>query len=120
MQLTNFTLPEWVFLDANCHTGNELENRTVIQHVRSYTIIEIVAMDEFTEIAIKNDVISRDMTYINEFGVAEYHKLLVHFSLASEDFEIKQVLDEAAKWYYDYLTWEDNNIKFFGDDTNGN
>lgn len=110
MQLTNFTLPEWVFLDANCHTGNELENRTVIQHVRSYTIIEIVAMDELIASQFEN-VQSKDMAYINEFGVAEHHKLLVHFSLASEDFQIQEVLTNAANWYYDYLQWEDNNIK---------
>lgn len=110
MQLTNFTLPEWVFLDDNCHTGNELENRTVIQHVRSNTVIEIVAMDELIGFDFGTTQ-TKDMTYINEFGVAEHHKLLVHFSLLDESFMIQEVLINAANWYYDYLTWEDNNIR---------
>ena len=109
MQLTNYTLPEWVFLDANCHTGNELENRTVIQHVRSYTVIEIIAMDDVIDSQFEN-VQTKDMTYINELGVAEHHKLLVHFSLASEDFQIQEILTNAANWYYDYLQWEDKQI----------
>ena len=31
------TLPEWAFLDARSHLGDELKGRTVILHVRSAT-----------------------------------------------------------------------------------
>lgn len=118
MELINYTLPEWVFLDANCHTGNALEYRTVIQHVRSYTIIEIIDMDNVKESNF-NAPITHDMTYINDLGIAEHHKLVPHFTLSDET-QLLEILKQAAQWYYDYLTWEDENIKFFGDDTNGN
>lgn len=53
-QLINFALPEFAFLDGNSHEGNTLEGRTVIQHIRSYTIMEALALDEVGQLALKD------------------------------------------------------------------
>lgn len=107
IQHTNYTLPEFVFLDAQSHEGNLLENRTVIQHIRSYSIIEIIALDEV--LIAQFDTKQEDFTYINSFGIEEKHKAVLHFSLA-EDFELDEVFEKTINWYREYLTWEDQNI----------
>lgn len=113
MELINYTLPEFCFLDANSHEGNALEDRTVIQHIRSYTIMEVVALDEIEDISFTNP--THKFTYRNCFGIIEQHMLIVHFSLLWEigmpvNDELKEVFEKTAKWYCDYLTWEDQNI----------
>ena len=57
MNMVNYKLPECVILDGESHQGNTLKGRTVIQHVRSYTVLEVVAMDYGTLNCSKQDVI---------------------------------------------------------------
>jgi len=44
----DLSLPEWVFLDGNSHLGNMLEGRDVLQHIPSFTILELFMLDEKT------------------------------------------------------------------------
>ena len=107
MKMINYTLPEFVFLDGNTHTGNSLENRTVIQHIRSYSIFEVIALDEVLTSDFKAK--SYEFEYKNNFGIVEKHLLLLHFSLAENE-ELEEVFAKTAKWYKAYLNWEDQNI----------
>jgi len=107
-KLTNYTLPEWVFLDANAHDGDALEGRTVIQHIRSYTVIEVLALDEIMVSEMKTKPYL--FNYKNKFGITEKHAMFVHFSLAEEN-ELDKVIAKAIDWYCNYLAWEDNNIE---------
>jgi hypothetical protein len=107
-KLTNYTLPEWVFLDANSHSGNPLEDRTVIQHIRSYTIIEVIALDEIVLMEMKTKPFNFE--YTNLIGVIEKHAMFVHFSLA-EFSDLDSIVQRAINWYCDYLRWEDENIQ---------
>lgn len=107
MPAINYTLPEFCFLDANSHEGNQLEHRTVLQHIRSYTILEVIALED---VAISNfTTATYDFEYKNSFGITEKHKFVLHFSLA-EEYQLQEIFQKSAKWYCDYLTWEDNNI----------
>ncbi len=113
MELQNFTLPEFCFLDARSHLGDELEDRTVIQHIRTYTIIEAVALDEIKMFDFTNPTFKFD--YINSFGIIEKHMLIVHFSQVWENplpvsEELISVFQKTADWYCSYLDWEDQNI----------
>lgn len=105
---TNLTLPEWAFLDGTSHLGNTLEGRNVLQHIRSYTMIEVLALQDL-EFKINPEFKTREFVFKNSFGVIEQHLFIVHFSLAA-DFELPGILDKAVKFYTDYLMWEDRNI----------
>lgn len=107
-QQTNLTLPEWAFLEGTSHLGNTLEGRDILQHIRSYTMLEIFPTDVM-EVHLGKDVKVRSFTYTNIAGHEEKHLMAVHFSLA-EYAELDDILDKAVKFYTDYLTWEDGNI----------
>lgn len=109
MQKLNYTLPEFVFLDGNSHLGNTLEHRLVIQHIRSYTILEVIAETEVSKIKLEPEAQRFLFEYKNSLGVIEKHLFVVHFTLGSE-FDLPEVLEKCRQWYCDYLTWEDKNI----------
>jgi hypothetical protein len=104
----NFTLPEWVFLDGNSHLGNLLENRDVLQHIPTYTLMELFLLNENT-IEIDSSVKTKEFTYTNIFGDIENHLIAVHFSLAT-DFELDEILDKAIDFYKHFMDWEDNSL----------
>lgn len=109
MKKTNLTLPEWAFLDCQSHLGNLLDGRDVLQHVRSYTMLEVFASDEM-EVKLKDGVKTKSFIYKNRYGIVENHLLVVHFSLA-EYGELDDILDKAVDFYSKYLDWEDRNIE---------
>ena len=84
MNAYELTLPEFAFVEGSDHEGdnNILKGRTVIQHIRSYTVLEL------TEQLI----------------------LAVHFTFA-EDFQLPEIFEKAASWYMEYCRWEDRNIE---------
>ena len=111
--LINYNLPEFCFLDGNSHQGDSLEERTVLQHIRSYTILEVVALDDMELTHFKSPV--HKFTYTNFAGIKKIHALVLHFSLAWEkDLPINETLieifEKCTVWYCDYLKWEDDNI----------
>lgn len=107
-QIIDFTLPEWVFLDGTSHTGNGLAGRTVIQHIRTHTIIEAVCLDEFD--VTHFDGLQLRFKHMGLNDVEENHLLGLHFSRLEDEDEIMEVLEKARDWYIDYMNWEDINI----------
>lgn len=107
MQHINYALPEIVFLDGFSHEGDSLEGRTVIQHVRTYTIVEAIALDDMAAIDLPGS--KHEFTYTNGSGITERHVLALHFSLA-EEYLLPEIYDKITAWYCAYLRWEDKNI----------
>lgn len=105
MKLANLNLPEFAFLDANCHTGDDLEGRTVINHLRSNSIIEV--FDSNDEVALNPEVKTLHYEMVNSLGLAEHLTFAVHFSFAEE---VEDILNKTAQWYAEYCRWEDANI----------
>ncbi len=105
---SELTLPEWAFLEATSHLGNELKGRTILQHMRSYTMVEIIDTDE-VEVQLKPEVKSRKFVHRNKFGVDENLLIAVHFTLAEFE-DLDEVLDKAIAFYCEYSNWEDGNI----------
>lgn len=103
--MQQLTLPEWAFLDAHSHLGNKLYGRTVILHIRSMTIIEILNKGE---VLLNEDVLKvsfKNTTTKEEMIVA------LHFSTTVESRDLLiDILKKCASWYCDYCDWEDNNI----------
>ncbi len=104
----NLTLPEWAFLETTSHLGNTLEGRTILQHIRSYTVMEIFDTDSET-VQINPEVKQRAFTHENFGLITENLLIVVHFSLA-EYAELDDIIDKAIDFYCKYSDWEDNNI----------
>lgn len=107
MNMVNYNLPEWVILDGESHQGNTLKGRTVIQHIRTCTVLEVVPMDDVAQSNFETQTF--EFWYKNQFGLKEQFLLAVHFTLAAEH-ELPDIFKKAQKWYCDYLDWEDRNI----------
>lgn len=108
-QFLNLALPEFVFLDGNSPKGDTLQNRTVIQHIRSNTMLEVFNEDQFPILSLKEEIVKKEFNYLNQFNIEEKHLIAVHFSFAEED-ELEEVLNKTINWYCEYLAWEDGNI----------
>jgi hypothetical protein len=108
-----FRLPEWAFLDADILGDDTLEDRTVVLHVRSASVIEMFAEDEMIE--LNPEVMSYKFEYKDDFGVTEKHTAVLHFcqtldTKKDQRMIIEQILRPTAEWYCRYLQWEDRNI----------
>lgn len=106
-KFTEYVLPEFVFLDGNSHEGDKLEGRTVMQHVRSVTILEVIDLSELLAHSFTQP--TYEFEYLNVAGLTEKHMFVVHFSLMI-DSPFTEVFEACKKWYCDYLAWEDRNI----------
>lgn len=107
MKKQSFTLPEFAFLDGNSHDGDTLDGRTILQHIRSYTVLEVFAIDDFKRLHL--DCQTFEFDYTNHFGITERHVFGVHFTLADPD-DMPEIFEKSRVWYCDYLKWEDENI----------
>lgn len=106
MKRIDFTLPEITFFDGDSHKGNELEDRTVILHVPTLTILEVICLDEVKDLHLTCETF--DFTYKNKFGIEEKFRFAVHRTFADD---LQKVLKKCAVWYKNYLRWEDKNIR---------
>ena len=103
--MQELTLPEWAFLDAHSHLGDKLEGRTVILHIRSMTVVEILDADR--------SLLNEDTLKVSFANTTTGEKLIaaLYFSSTIESKPMLiDVLKKCAAWYCDYCDWEDNNI----------
>ena len=110
MKVIDITLPDFAFLDsANNPT---LDQRNVILHVRSASVVEIF---ERENCLIKDGVLGKKFTYTNILGGKEEMIAVLHYS-ATLDAELeaekikKEVVLPTIQWYCDYCHWEDRNV----------
>jgi hypothetical protein len=104
----NLTLPEWVFLDGNSHLGDMLENRILLQHIQSYTIMELLLLDA-NSVVIDPEMKTKEFMHKNIFGVDERHLIIVHFSLAAA-IELDWIMVRAIEFYKHFMDWEDTSL----------
>ena len=104
----DLSLPEWVFLNGNSHLGNTLEGRDLLQHIQTYTILELFLLEEETEVE-NPPVRIKKFTYTNVFGETEKHLIALHFSLA-DDNELDAIMDKGIEFYKLYMDWEDQSL----------
>ena len=108
----DLTLPEWVFWDAHSHQGDLLCDRTIIEHVRSASVIEIFDRD-FDDIHLNPDVLK--FKFINEGQRKERLLAVLHHSCTLDPVADREMLlaimKKCAIWYCDYCDWEDKNME---------
>lgn len=104
----NLSLPEWVFWDAHSHKGNQLGDRTIIEHVRSASVFEIFDRD-FDLIGLNPDVLT--FKFKNEGLRTERLLIALHHSctldLMGDRAMLIDIMKRCAVWYCDYCDWED-------------
>jgi hypothetical protein len=108
-QKTNLTLPEWTFLDASSHLGNELEGRDVLLHVRTHTMLEFFSQNDL-QIHLDPKVKQKQFYYKNKFGVIENYKVAIHYSL-TEFSDLDQVIESAIEFFKQWMDWMDKSIE---------
>lgn len=113
MNATELKLPTIAFIDGTSHLGDTLYGRTVLLHVRSASVIEIVDH----EAIIKEDVPFLPFTYTNDAGAIERYIAVAHYINASTDYfailgtDIDSILKDCAVFYKEYCAWEDRNLR---------
>ena len=117
MKIKEYNLPEWAFLDAHSHLGDELEKRTVLLHIRSASIIELLDEEQVNGIHFNAGFLFYDFEYKSPLlgGIVEKLKLILHYSATlnvNQDAEyiVEKILKPCAEFYCSYATWEDRNI----------
>ena len=103
--MNELALPEWAFLDAHSHLGDKLEGRTVILHIRSMTVVEILDSDR--------SLLNEDTLKVSFANTTTGERLIaaLHLSTTVESRDLLiDILKSCATWYCDYCDWEDNNI----------
>ena len=108
MKFIELNLPEFAFLDGNCHDGNTLHGRNVILHVRSASVFEIIESDN---VHLKSDVQHQYFEYTNIYGVKEHFIAALHYSTTVDDLEVLQdIFSRLIDWFKKNMRWEDENI----------
>ena len=111
-EIRDLSLPEFAFLDDDASDSPVLRGRTVILHVRSASVMEVLERDTAR---IKDGVLSYEFTNVTAHGVRQEYVLALHYC-ATLDAErdrgaiIRHIMKPAAKWYGDYCDWEDARI----------
>ena len=111
--MKDYTLPEWAFLDGNSHEGDLLDKRSVILHVRSASVIEIIDRDNDNFTPSKNT-----LTYKFKYTSPIHEQRLMcvlHYSAtlhinSDREFIKQEIMKPCAMWFSNYCKWEDNNI----------
>lgn len=112
-KLIQLTLPEFAFVEGSWHEegGDSLEGRTVILHVRSASVVEI--LPDYEYLGGEKDVVKYEFSHFNEqLLISENYIMLLHYSATlDKDLDRQSIIDSvmkpASKWYSDYCDWED-------------
>lgn len=108
MKIEDLTLPEFMWMDG-CEHDTPTTGRNIICHVRSMTVVEVFRKDD---VVLKDGVVTYDFEHINTMGIVEKFTMAVHLSatVAEDVAMLKSIMAKCAKWYTDWMDWEDNNI----------
>lgn len=101
MELIEYKLPEWCFLDGYCHQGDLLKGREVILHTPTMSILEVICLDD-KDFFLNEGVPSLDFTHNNET-----FKIVVYKSLVDN---IGQLIDKSISWYKTEVDFMNNQI----------
>lgn len=85
----------------------------MVLHVRSASVIEILPDEGM--LALRAGVLTYNFDYINKYAVVEHYTAVLHYCATLDekaDAEMirNEIMGKAAKWFCDYMEWEDNNI----------
>jgi hypothetical protein len=100
----NYTLPEWAILSSWSHQGELLPGRTVLIQPKTFSIVEVIPIDNILETDLKGP--SMGVEYANEEGLSYKVCFCIYFTLSTD---IDGIFEKVANWYGEYLDWNDQN-----------
>lgn len=112
MKMIDLTLPPFAWVSSGGHDRSNLDERSVILHIRSMSIIEIFQYDD---VVLNEGVLSYKFGYVNRYGIKEKCTAALHHCstfdpVADREMIIEEIIKPAVDWYRDYCDWEDENI----------
>lgn len=96
MDLREFKLPTWCWLDGNTHKGDLLKAREVLLHTPSMTIVEFICLDEVGFIPNEN-VLSNKFTFEGQRYIAVVYK--------SQSTDPNEVINLAIEFFKKDTLW---------------
>lgn len=103
----NYPLPEFVLLDGDNHLGEQLVERTVILHIPSQSLFEVVGVDPDDMQQFK-DTDHFPFVFTNIDGEDEHNVLLLHNTTTAD--KLSDIYVSTANWYGNYANWIDGEI----------
>ena len=109
-RLVSLSLPAFAFVEG---VGNNdiLENRNVIVHCPTGTIMEIVERSAL--MYVEPNILTVKFKYLNDYNVIEHYAVLLHvsptFNKKSDNGTLCELMGMAAEWFCKYMEWEDSN-----------
>ena len=112
-KLIQLDLPAFAFVEGSWHEdgGDPLQGRTVILHVRSASVVEVLPKESF--FGGEPNVLRYDFTHFNEqMWIGEDYVMLLHYSatldkVIDKQMLIDKVMKPASAWFCAYCDWED-------------
>ncbi|HTO15932.1 MAG TPA: hypothetical protein VLZ83_09175 [Edaphocola sp.] len=103
----NFPLPEFTLLDGENQFGEQLMERSVVLHVPTGTLLEVVSVDP-SEVSKYSEIKHFPFVFTNADGEDEHHLLLLQQTNSEND--LQDVFVKAAQWYGNYCNWLDGEL----------
>jgi hypothetical protein len=112
-RMTDLSLPPFAWLSSGGHDGSNLNERNVMMHIRSASIIEIFQCDD---VVLNEGVISYKFGYVNRYGIKEKCVAALHYcgvldQVADREMILEEIIKPSVEWYRAYCDWEDINIE---------
>jgi hypothetical protein len=109
MKLIDLNLPEFMWMDG-CEHDTPTTGRNIICHVRSMTVVEVFEKDN---VLLKDGLVTYDFDHLDTMGIVEHFTMAVHYSATLDDdiAMLRSIMAKCAKWYTDWMDWEDGNIR---------
>lgn len=112
-KLVDLSLPAFAFVDGWGDDDN-LQGRTVIVHCPTGTILEVLPTKDILYVDDDNYRSSFVFKFTGVSSIEEAYIMMLHtsptFDKVADAGTIKELMKEAARWFTNYLQWEDNNI----------
>ena len=110
MKAIKLDLPAFAFLDGNNGINDTLEDRTLVLHIRSASVLEFF----HDEVLLKENIIYKEFDYINTYHIMEQITIALHYcptiDIIDKELIIENIINPAIDWYKEYLYNEDQNI----------
>jgi hypothetical protein len=101
--MVNYNLHEWNFLNGNSHECDYLQGRTILLHLPSFTILEVIQANKINDISDEIPIFQFQIT--NKFGHLESLQFYVHCTISND---LSRILWGSAIWYSNYLKGEES------------
>lgn len=100
MELKEYNLPEWVWLDSYTHLGDDLKGREVLLHTPTMSIVEFICLEEV-------DFLPNEGTPTLKFKIDNERYIAVYYKGQHDPID---TLNKAIAFYKKDVDWMDKEM----------